>query len=206
MNNIVAKNIINGVVSKNDLPYGRLDNVGIRYNQIVSESVNDGFNKLVENDLFIERQLNDVNNYEKGPKMYDEQAMKFGPHGMKMWNEGLLSSPDTQISILHKYIFPVSATLSASNLHSQVNFIQRIGGTTVVGTDDGLYTQSDVSGIHEWTNISSGVLSAEKCNSYYIDDSVFYVAGSGGVYSLENFDSIQNMQDEGLDFVKIRDG
>lgn len=140
MNNIVAKNIINGVVSKNDLPYGRPDDVGIRYNQIVSESINDGFNKLVENDLFIERQLNDVNNYEKGPKTYDEQTMKFGPHGTKLWNEGLLSGPDTQISILHKYIFPVSATLSVSNLQSQVNFIQRIGGTTVVGTDDGLYT------------------------------------------------------------------
>lgn len=206
MNNIVAKNIINGVVSRNDLPYSRPGEVGVRYNQTVSESINDSFNKLVENDLFIERQLNDVNNYEKGPKTYSEQLMRFGADGTKTWNDDLLDSPDTQISILHKYVLPVSSTLSASNVESRVNFIRRAGNVTFVGTDDGLYTQKTLSGISEWTTISSGALSAEKCNACYADDEQFLVAGESGVYSLLNFDSVRNMQNDGLEFARILDG
>lgn len=86
MNNFQKKNKLFSLSTENTLPNKELQSVQVNVGQIVRSSIANSLEQLVENDLFIERQLYDNINYEKGPKHYTVESFNAAPDGTKFWN------------------------------------------------------------------------------------------------------------------------
>jgi hypothetical protein len=53
MNNFAVKNVINNLEKNKDMPYQETNDVSLKANQIIYTSVNNNFQKMVNNDLYI---------------------------------------------------------------------------------------------------------------------------------------------------------
>lgn len=114
MNNQKQKSLI----CKNDphmgMPCSGVENV--KYyssdSSIPALRLNNTFQQLLDNDIYLENSLNNLSSYIPGPKAYDEAAIEAGAEGYKVWGP----EADTQLSILRKVDVPLEDTISSAAL------------------------------------------------------------------------------------------
>jgi len=185
MNNLVKKNIIYSLSSNYDMPYDTEEDISLKANQIIYTSINNNFQKLVDNDLYTEKRLLDRYNYPIGPEAYSDSRVSSSPDGYKIW-DGMKA--DT-LSILHKHENDISSTVYKLEYPSgKVNFFYENGGY-MAGTNTGLYVSKNGT---EWIKSQDGIPSDAKIISYYdnLDDMVFLIGTDKGLYQLSNYEEI----------------
>jgi hypothetical protein len=158
MNNINKKNKIFSLSVASDVPNKNTSEVTVKNNQIIYTSINNNLQKLVDNDIFIEKELNKEKIYQTGPKFYSENEISTYVNGYKMWNKNI-KSPEP-LSILHKINYELDDTIIDSEIKNNVNFIVDIGDECLVGTNSGIYT------INHESNITNTILPNKKVISY----------------------------------------
>ena len=145
MNNINQKNTVLSFNEKNSLPYGEYD---VKYQNgtaIDSINLNNTFNQLVENDLYIEKQLTFLSDYQVGPKVFDGSISTTQVDGYKYW-AGL--DEDANLSILHKANEELSNTLdvvysNGSPITGNVHYLIGFSGKYFAGVDDVILTSNN---------------------------------------------------------------
>lgn len=135
--------------------------------------------KLIDNDLFIEKHLQNAQQYQIGPKKYNKLNLDQQPNGYKMWNQNL--NENVEISIYHKIDDELYEMIQPTEVNSGVNFIINNGNERMVGTESGLYR---LRGGTIWTPYMSDKLSAGNIISYsYDNDSQIYLfTTTDGIY------------------------
>lgn len=135
MNNINKKNKIFSLSCEYGVPN---KDATVKNNQIIYATINDNLQKLVENDIFIKKELEKELKYTTGPILYpDDNTLKSLPNGYKMWNKNITESVEP-ISILHKVDSDLSSTIKKLN-SEKINFIKNSGYDTLIGTNKDLY-------------------------------------------------------------------
>jgi len=131
MNNKSQKNIIYKYNNIETLPYqgSNLDKEEIVKN---STNINNAFQQLLDNDLFIENELNRIGNTVIGPKADDTlSTLKNAPNGYKCWG-GINDQAD--LSILHKIESDIQDSI-VNIYNDPVKFICDYGNTTFIATN-----------------------------------------------------------------------
>jgi hypothetical protein len=75
MNNINKKNKIFSLSVSSEVPNKNTSEVTVKNNQIIYTSINNNLQKLVDNDIFIEKELKKEKQYQIGPKTYLENEL-----------------------------------------------------------------------------------------------------------------------------------
>lgn len=180
MNNINKKNKIFSLSVSSEVPNKNTSEVTVKNNQIIYTSINNNLQKLVDNDIFIEKELNKERFYQIGPKTYLENELSSQVNGYKMWNKNI-KSPEP-LSILHKINYELDDTIIDTEIKSNVNFIVDIGNERLIGTNSGLYTLDNDN------NITDTIISGKKIISYAtkLNDEYIVVTTDDGIYQLSN--------------------
>ena len=90
MNNITQKNIIYNLKKSTELPYQSPNDTSLKANQIIYTSVNYNMQKMIDNDLYNEKQLFSKGNYIEGPKLSTENVTtQDTPDGYIIWTPEL---------------------------------------------------------------------------------------------------------------------
>ena len=158
MNNIKRKNIIlninNGI--KNTCP-NVFSDINIQDSQIIYSAINNTMHKMLENDLFIERDLISKYNYRIGPKNLNYTNFDNKCNGYK----GLSVDEGNNIKFLKRVNDDLSKTLTATDVTICVNFITTFVDQAecknyiLVGTTSGLwyaeYTDTTFSKFSKYT-------------------------------------------------------
>ena len=131
MNNIKQKNIILGFNKLTELPYKKVTN---NVNQFTNIDINANFRQLVDNDLFINKKIENSINFIPGPKSYDVNKLYTAPDGYKVWTENINEGNAT---IFRKQNDEISTSLS-SIYNKSVNVLKKVGDTIYVGSENGL--------------------------------------------------------------------
>jgi ligand-binding sensor domain-containing protein len=176
MNNINKKNKIFSLSVSSDVPNKNTSEVTIKNNQIIYTSVNNNLQKLVDNDIFIEKELKKEKQYQIGPKPYLENKLSSYVNGYKMWNKNFKSSEP--LSILHKINYKLDDSIINTQINSNVNFIVDIGNERLVGTNSGLYALDNDN------NITDTIISGKKVISYAskLNDEYIVITTDNGIY------------------------
>lgn len=102
MNNFSQKNIRYTVKHNNTLPYSNIDDVKLYENQTIYTSINDNFNKLIDNDKFIETALSNnsltykLNNYVSS--YFIDETIPNGTKYLEKTNDSLIVYAKEDIS------------------------------------------------------------------------------------------------------------
>lgn len=131
MNNLTYKNIISEDNKDNQLPYGERD---LKYSNsmgINSLNLNNSFQQLRDNDLFVQDNLNQLSGGQIGPKNYDSQVDDFFD-GYKYWYGTDASEP---LSILHKINEKPENTIEI-NIAGDVHYLIKFSGYFFIGIRD----------------------------------------------------------------------
>ncbi len=88
-NNLKQKNNIQEMQKFSSLPYDNADKISFNENNcyINSVTLNNVFNQLVENDLYVNNHLNIKSGTQIGPKSGDEESIRNGVDGYKYWDD-----------------------------------------------------------------------------------------------------------------------
>ena len=106
MNNFAVKNVINNLEKNKDMPYRETNDVSLKANQIIYTSVNNNFQKMVNNDLYIQKQLLNKSNYAEGPRISSDDEVENAEDGYKVWNPDISDEHTGSISVLRKRVRP----------------------------------------------------------------------------------------------------
>lgn len=181
MNNIARKNIIYNLSANSDMPYQKIQDIEIKPDQIIYSSINDTFNKLVDNDLYNEKSIINDGNYIYGVKNYDDE-IDLKPADYKFFQKDLLSN-DNDISILHKKVFSLQESLSSLNINDKIICIQNCDNFYFVGGENGIYIiPTNLSGYEkiQLKNILSARNEKSKATA------VYHTNGSNTIYFCTN--------------------
>lgn len=184
MNSIKRKNVIANFITKSELPYDVSQDVTLKSNQIANVALNYAFQKLLDNDLYVEQKLLLQSNYNFGPKPADEIDIKIAVDNYK-YIDGI-DNDENNLSIVQKISAPLTDTVSLK-LGVKTNFILE-NNIYFAGTTNGLYQSNDAI---EWkkTDIDS-VLATTSINSYYSDESKILFATDSGIYALSCLENL----------------
>jgi hypothetical protein len=108
MNNIRQKNVILGMRHQTGIPYGSSEYVN-QYSDcqnMTHVDVNNAMRQLLDNDLFIERELNQASSHTVGPK--SQSGMESGSDGYKAFGD--VQNSET-LDILRRVDRPLSGTI-----------------------------------------------------------------------------------------------
>ena len=173
MNNIRQKNVILGMRHSNEIPYGNSEYVNqyLECQHITYADVNNAMRQLLDNDLFIESELNQTSSYMVGPKSRD--GIPDGPNGYKAYGD--IDRSET-FDILHKVNKALSATIRRVS-GGDVAFVTVFSDVVFVGCPDGLRYSMDYS-------LSSMKSIQITATNFYQDDDMLVFSASDGVYML----------------------
>lgn len=117
MNNISVKNLKFSIKDTNVMPYGKADYVKLSRrrpsypqdidNQLNAVNVNNAFRQLLDNDLYLEKQLVGATAYVAGPKSNSVSAVAAGDDGYKCFGD----ASEQDVTIYRKINFPLSDTV-----------------------------------------------------------------------------------------------
>lgn len=204
MNNFNQKNILYNLTGNSSLPTKETIDVSLKTNQIIYTAVNNAFQKMVNNDLYIERSIINNSNYNYGPDSQLEISSinENTPIGTKYWDG--LTTPEVELSILQTYQTELSNTLSARIPH-QVNTIFSRDNATYAGSTAGLYIEST-----EKLNfkLDNTILSAVAITDYfYTQNDLTLVASTNGLYNIQYLPTgpvvYKFPRSEGLNITKV---
>lgn len=109
MNNIFKKNIIKNAETQNTLPHSTEFDVALKTNQILHAALNYSLQKLLDNDMFIERKLICESNYTIGPiKKIDGEVAQYVDNA-KMFDG--IDGNENALSLVQKIPYDLSATI-----------------------------------------------------------------------------------------------
>lgn len=133
-NNIKQKNLAFSFEKKTGIPYGDLKYVSLDDNRSVDNSlnVNNTTEQLVDNDIFIENQINFNKNRRVGPKSGDEESIYNGPDGYKYWDK-----EGGSFDIYHKKDHDVQSTFRRLSEFTSVNLLVKINDSSVLVCENG---------------------------------------------------------------------
>ena len=177
MNNITAKNIKNNVVPNTTMPYTSQQNVNLKAGQIINATLNYAWQKMLDNDLFIERSLEKQSAYDIGPLAISEvNSSKID--GLKYYEEFGKDQPEFQIYAKHN--IPLSNTIENLSVESGQNIttpIKHLHKSNFYWTvqDSGILSSNNLQTFDD-KNISS--LNSVKLDSIWSNESNVILAKS----------------------------
>lgn len=173
MNNIRQKNVILGMRHQNDIPYGTSEYVN-QYSEcqnMTHVDVNNAMRQLLDNDLFIERELNQTSSYAVGPKSQD--GMASGADGYKAYGD--IENSET-LDVLRRVDVPLSGTIQKVQA-GRVAFVTAFSDAVFVGSSTGLWYSADYS----MSSVNSMQITA---TGFCQDGDVLLFSAEDGVYQL----------------------
>lgn len=180
MNNIQQKNALYSLTPDVGLPYEKKQHInnGEQCDSLNATDINNSMQQLLDNDLYVEAQLNAMSSYVEGPKRGDEDTIKTAPDGYKFY--GSIETADC-LDILRKVETPLSATFTKSKAFGddEVKFICQFGRATFIGRADKPLMYSFDLDSDQWEALQ---LTANACCNA---GSRMFIAASDGVYQLE---------------------
>lgn len=133
MNDINRKNAIYKINSIKGIPYDSIENVQHNGSELNSIVVNNAFAQLADNDLIISNTISRLNDYESGPKSYNEAQLSAAPSGYKMW----VNEPNSNLSAIRKIDKDLSESIVPTSLADQsIKFMFEFGNRLFVCTDE----------------------------------------------------------------------
>lgn len=184
MNNIRQKNVILGMHHQTGIPYGSSEYVN-QYSDcqnMTHVDINNAMRQLLDNDLFIERELNQTSSYTVGPK--PQGGMESGTDGYKAFGD--VQNSET-LDILRRVDCPLSGTIQKVQA-GRVAFVTVFSEVVFVGSSTGLWYSTDYS-------LSSPNAMSITATGFYQDDDVLLFSAGDGVYQL----SVAYDEDESSD-------
>ena len=179
MNNIAKKNKIFQMTTETNAPNRNVSDVTVKNNQIIFAAINNNLQKFVDNDMYIEKELQKEYRYQIGPKAYLGDELSSKPNGYKTWNENLKSMEP--LSILQKIDYPLDETTKDTSISSYVTFIFDTGDYKLIGTVQGLYAIDGSNNIQKIKQLETqGMLSYTKNTN----DGAIFVTATDGIYQL----------------------
>lgn len=144
MNNITQKNIIQKIQSNADMPYLCADFASLHEmcKNTNAVEMNNMAQQLLDNDLYLEAQLNAASSYVVGPKIYDETAVASMPDGYKVY--GSIRQADC-LDILKKVEDPLSSTLKRVTSVAATKFLCQYGSYVFTSINGALAVSEDPS-------------------------------------------------------------
>jgi hypothetical protein len=177
MNNIIKKNKLLGLNLEFGIPNNSTTDITLKQNQITNNAINNNLQKLVDNDIFIEKEIRKQELYPIGPKDYTDNISQ-KCNGYKMWNENI-HSPE-QLSILHKIDYELDDTIKSLGINQTINFIKdEPSGCKLIGTTKGLFILEHnkvKKTLNENENIIDCVLN--------IENNVIFILSQSGIYKI----------------------
>ena len=149
MNNILKKNIIRKEeMASTTLPHTEQFDVAVKTNQIVYAALNYALQKLVDNDLYIEKKLIYESNYTEGPLNKDSVDISLVDDNIKLFDG--IDGIDNNLSIVQKIPYDLTATIK-NTLELSVQYIHD-GICYFATTSYGIYKSTD--NMHTWTKLT----------------------------------------------------
>ena len=172
MNNVGQKNEIFKTKRYSEIPYRYADTVNFGYSQNINSGViNNTFQQLLDNDLYVENAIRDYATSQVGPKGDDPEEIRNAYDGYKV-----LSDDTTQVFVLRKEDEPFGSRMETVLQGHNVNFSFCFGNMVFVGADSGLF-QIDSRG-------DRVDLLDMDTTGYSVADNVVFFSTSDGIYAL----------------------
>lgn len=176
MNNINQKNALMREHESIGLPYAYAGHVGYESATNISQtSLNNTFQQLVDNDLYIENKLANDYAYQIGPKPYNESKIAEADDGYKTWGP----AGSYELSIVQKNELSLQESLTRA-FSTPSYFVLKYSGQYYAGNDDGLIFADDAAG--EWRMLQHG-----RCRGYCLEEgsNVLLFAFDDGIWHLK---------------------
>lgn len=125
----------------NEMPYSDISQMEYHDANLINTRVNNSFVQLYDNDKYIENQLRQLNEYNIGPKKFDEIAEKNSQNGSKFWK-----LDGDKLMILRKHNLNIQETLKKINTGKDDEIITTIfnyGEDIYIGSNYNLYMISN---------------------------------------------------------------
>jgi len=180
MNNIKKKNVIYGYDRKDTLPHqGDGSSLTLRSNSNITDArINNVFQQLINNDLYLENKMKIGMNYQPGPYAVKDEEVENLPNGAKRWvDQSDYSQP---LRILRKLDYPLSSNIGTPIRQTAVNFIAPIGDTVFVAFRDKLMYDTD-NGLVDCTADGESIAATGYCDG---DGGTFFSSDTS-VYELK---------------------
>ena len=136
MNNFKQKNIRYNLSGNTELPNSINSDISLKANQIIYTSINNAYQKMVDNDLYLERSIIDNSNNKIGPldNALSSEINENTEDGTKYWSD--IKETSEELVIYEKKTIPPQDTLSTV-LDSYIGskFFTYGGDTYVLGTN-----------------------------------------------------------------------
>lgn len=186
MNNFQAKTIVYNKTKNNEIPYKDANDISLKANQIIYTSVNNNFQKMVNNDLYIQKKLLNKQNYTVGPKVSSDIIIKNASNGYKVWDPSIKESSSTLLKIYQKEEIPVVSTLTSVDTSSEKPVFNSIFNDKtqglLAGSETGLYKIDSSFDTASKYSLDIGNIKSTTKNSK--NENI--VATRKGVYRLNN--------------------
>ena len=181
MNNIEQKNVIYSLNRKKQMPYRKSGHVvynsgDAHYstNNVNFSNLNNSFQQLLDNDLYIENYLNGKSS-SVGPKSRDN--MDTDVNGTKYWGD----AQNDDIEILRKEQLGIADTVEVDLKGENVNFEVEYNGRRFVGSDEGLYYFDDLK------SVSLSEFAAKGSFGYLEHKDRLFLGMEDGVYTIYSY-------------------
>lgn len=198
MNNIAQKNVIQSFKPSTQLPYLEPDFVSL-HEMCESTNANEMNNiaqQLLDNDLALERILNEASAYMPGPKTYDEATIASKPNGSKFFGDLKTAAC---LDVLRKVEDPLSATVKlVEPCMDSASFLFRFGGFVYASVDGMIKRSRDPSTTPFEAVAIAGNDTPEAIsptNWYATDDTLLFCTTSQ-VYQLSTFYELDGYEQE----------
>lgn len=195
MNNIAQKNVIQSLKPSTQLPYLEPDFVAL-HEMCESTNANEMNNiaqQLLDNDLALERILNEASAYMPGPKTYDAATIASKPNGSKFFGDLKTAAC---LDVLRKVEDPLSATIKlVEPCMDSASFLFRFGGF-VYASVDGMIKRSRDPSITQFEAVAVAGNDTPKAigptNWYATDDALLFCTTSqvyqlSTIYELDDY-------------------
>lgn len=136
MNNNIQKNVHYSLSACSQMPHPDGVEVASLADGFKSSSVNNQLQKLVDNDLWTQNRIKELQARAFGPKKYDRQRMDAAPDGYKAYDA---SSVEDGFTVFRKVEADPASTLENVWPGRVVHCMYNYGNTFFVGTDGGLF-------------------------------------------------------------------
>ena len=140
MNNSNQKNVHYSLSACNLMPHPDAVDVAVFADGFKSSSVNNQLQKLLDNDVWTQNRIKEMQSKAFGPKKYDKDAMDGAPEGYKAYDADAVGDG---IAVLRKVDVPPADTLEEVWPGRVVRHMYNYGNTLFVCTDAGVYYTRD---------------------------------------------------------------
>ena len=131
MNNNIQKNVHYSLSACNLMPHPDGVEVGTNADGFKSSSVNNQLQKLVDNDLWTQNRIKEMQSRAFGPREYDKDVMDKAPNGYKAYDSSMVGDG---LAVLRKVEAPPQSTLEKIWSDHSVRCMYNHGNTFFVGT------------------------------------------------------------------------